>query len=93
MSAYQEATEADDFGNYELLTTFPKADVYYIKVAIQGLAEKNVDKPLSVGFSLSVSPPDKSTYRLFFFPAGSPGYDSRRDLDHLYQSRDRFVRF
>jgi hypothetical protein len=63
---FQEAKEADEFGNYELLTTFPKPDIYYIKVAIKGLEGNYVDNPLSVGFSLSVSASDKSTYRLIF---------------------------
>ncbi len=66
MPDFQEAKEADEFGNYELLTTFPKPDIYYIKVAIKGLEGNYVDNPLSAGFSLSVSASDKSTYRLLF---------------------------
>jgi len=65
-SGYKEAKEADEFGNYELPVTFPKPDVFYIKVFINGLEGNNLDNPISVGFNLSVSPPEKSNYKLLF---------------------------
>ena len=65
-SGYKEAKEADEFGNYELPVTFSNPDVFYIKVVIDALEGNNLDNPISVGFNLSVSPPEKSNYKLLF---------------------------
>lgn len=65
-SGYREAKEADEFGNYELPVTFPRPDVYFIKVFIDGLKGDKLDDPISVGFNLPVKPPKKSTYKLLF---------------------------
>ena len=66
MSGYSEAKEADEFGNYELSTTFPRPDAYYIKVVVERLKENGIDDHLSAGFSLSVGTPDTPTYKLLF---------------------------
>jgi hypothetical protein len=42
VSEYKAATEADEFGNYELRTIFKEADTYYIKVAVKGWKEKHL---------------------------------------------------
>jgi polyferredoxin len=63
---YEEASEVDAFGNYELKTRFPKPDTYYIKVAIRSFEDNTTDGALKAGFSLQVSPPDRSGYRLGF---------------------------
>jgi polyferredoxin len=64
LSEYKAATEADEFGNYELRTIFKKADIYYIKVAISELEGKKFNLPLTAGFTLKVNPVVNSLSRL-----------------------------
>jgi polyferredoxin len=63
-SEYKVATEADEFGNYELRTSFKKAGAYFIKAAIKGLGGKTFAEPLTTGFTVSVKASVSSGFRL-----------------------------
>ena len=52
LSDFIPAKEADEFGNYEVSTTFQRPDNYYIRVVIKGLKGNEGDDHLSAGFSL-----------------------------------------
>ena len=49
-----EATEADDFGNYEVRTAFFKPDTYYIKLKIVQMDGEQLSQPITAGFALQV---------------------------------------
>ena len=64
-SDYQAATEADEFGNYELKTTFSDPAIYHITAIIKALEGKKFTPPLTIGFTVAVRPPIHSNFRLF----------------------------
>jgi len=66
VSEYKAATEADEFGNYELRTIFKEAGAYYIKVAVKGLEGKTFNKPLTAGFTVTVNASVYSRSKLLF---------------------------
>ena len=65
-SEYQTVTDVDEFGNYQLKTTFKEPDSYYIQAAINELEGKTLYPPLTVGFTINVSPPGNSNLRISF---------------------------
>jgi polyferredoxin len=66
ITEYKAATEADEFGNYELRTIFKEAGAYYIKVAVKGLEGKIFNKPLTAGFTVRVNASVYSRSKLLF---------------------------
>jgi polyferredoxin len=66
ISGFREAREVDEFGNYELETTFRRPEPYYLRLAITALEGKTIDPPLMVGFSVPVGLPENSFFRLLF---------------------------
>ena len=66
IAEYQAATEADEFGNYELKKIFKDAGTYDIKIAFEGLEGKKFNKPLTVGFALTVNASVYSRSKLLF---------------------------
>jgi len=64
-SDYQAATEADEFGNYELETTFANPANYHITAIIKVLKGEKPTPPLTIGFTVDVRPPTHANFRLF----------------------------
>lgn len=64
LSGYKQTQAKDEFGNYELKTTFPNPDTYYIRAAIKGIDAITTHAPLTAGFTLTVNPQDHSFLRL-----------------------------
>jgi polyferredoxin len=65
-STYQAAKEADDFGNYQLKTSFKEPDSYHIQVAIKELEGKIFHPPVTVVFPVTVNPSGNSNFRISF---------------------------
>jgi polyferredoxin len=64
IAEYANMKEADQFGDYEWITTFAEPDTYYLKVVIKGMDGKVIARPLAAGFSIAVNPPNRAGYRL-----------------------------
>jgi hypothetical protein len=63
-AAYQAAQEVDEFGNYQLKTTFREPGNYYIQAAINELEGKKLHPPVTVGFTVTVTAPGISNFRI-----------------------------
>ncbi|MEE8430575.1 MAG: 4Fe-4S binding protein [Candidatus Desulfatibia sp.] len=59
-TAYQAAREVDEFGNYQLKTTFKNPGGYFIQVAINALKGKKPYPPVTVGFTVTVKAPNSN---------------------------------
>ena len=62
-AAYLAAKEVDEFGNYQLKTTFKDPDSYFIQAAINALEGKKLHPPVTVGFTVTVNAPGNSNTR------------------------------
>ncbi len=54
-TTYQAAREVDEFGNYQLKTTFKDPGSYFIQAAIKALEGKKLNPPVTVGFVVTVT--------------------------------------